>query len=431
LLDAKRGVGAVTLTLLARILSAGINLLTGIVSARVLGTDGRGEMSAMLVWPMLLAYLLTLGLPSAIRYWIRREPDRRSEFFTVSFISATLASLVAIAIGVLFIPLWLHAYSASVVHGAQILMIFSPEVMLALLLTAMLETLGEYGTANASRYLTVILQLLTLVVLAVMHRLTPFTGALAYTSGPVLLALWMIWKLRAHFAFRFFDPRPAIRLLASYGLRSYGIDLLNTISTQVDQVLVIAFLSASNVGIYVVALNASRVVNILHTAVVVVVFPTASGLEQGAVVDLVGHSARISTVIAVAFGAALVVLLPFILPLFYGSAFAGAIPVAQLLTLEAVLGGLASVLAQAFMALGRPGIVTAVQALGLATVLPLMVVLLPHFGLLGAAIALVASTAIRLVCVIWSYPVILGAPVPKLLPTRDDFRRVQSAMAGR
>lgn len=427
--DGSRGVGAVTLTLLARVLSTGGNFLTGVVSARALGTGGRGDMSAMLVWPTLLAYLLTFGIPSAIRYWVRREPERQSEFFTVSFVAATAASLIAIGAGVLLIPHWLHGYSTDVVRGAQILMAFSPEVMLALLLTAMLETLGQFNTANAARYLTVTLQLVTLVALVALHRLNPFTAALSYTSGPVLLAFWMLWHLRAHFVLRMFDPRPAVKLLMSYGIRSYGIDILNTISTQVDQVLVISFLSASDVGIYVVALNVSRVVNILHQAVIVVVFPTASGRGQDAVIELVGRSARVSSVVAVLFGAAFAAVLPLVLPLFYGGAFAPAIPVSQLLILEAVIGGLTSVLGQTFMALGRPGIVTGVQALGLATVLPLMVVLLPRFGLMGAALALVLSTTLRLACVLWSYPVLLGAGLPALLPTREDVRQLQRALA--
>ena len=415
-----RGAGAIAQTIFARLLIAGVNVCTGIISARVLGTSGRGEMSAMLVWPGLLAYLLTLGLPSAIRYWIRREPERRSEFFTVSVIGAGVASLIAIAIGLFFIPLWLRNYSADVVHGAQILMIFSPEVMLGLIFTAMLVFI-----------VPVFQNLFTLGALALSHQMTPFTGSLAYTGAPVAVAFWIAWRLRTHFALRFFDPRPAMRLLASYGFRSYGIDVLNVIATQVDQVLVIGFLSAADVGIYVVALNASRVINILHSAVVTVVFPTASGLSKDLVVGMVGRSARISTGIAFAGGLALVLVIPFLLPLFYGGAFARAVPVAQLLTLEAVVGGLVSVLAQAFMALDRPGIVTMLQGLGLALVLPLMFVLLPHFGLLGAALALLISTSCRFALIAGAYPLILKTALPTLIPQREDFVRLRSALTHR
>jgi O-antigen/teichoic acid export membrane protein len=430
LLGSPRGAGAIAQTAATRFLVAGINVCTGIISARVLGSVGRGEMSAMLVWPGLLAYLLTLGLPAAIRYWIRREPNRRSELFTVSVLGATIASIAAIGIGVTFIPVWLKSYPTTVVHAAQVLMIFSPEVMLGLIFSAMLETLGQFRAANTTRYATAFLTLAALIALAISHQMNPFTGALAYTCAPVVIALVIAWRLRSHFVIRPFDPRPAIRLLGSYGARSYGADLLNTILTQVDQVLVIAFLSASDVGIYVVALNASRVVNIMHSAVVTVVFPTAAGRQQQDVVSMVERSARVSMAISLAFAAAFAITLPLLLPAFYGPAFVRGVAVAQILTLEAVLNGLVYVLAQAFMALDRPGIVTILQGIGLAVVLPLMFYLLPRYGLVGAAIALLSSTICRLLLVVAAYPIVLRERIPQLAFEREDFRQLRSALIG-
>jgi O-antigen/teichoic acid export membrane protein len=318
-----------------------------------------------------------------------------------------------------------------IVRAAQVIMFFSPEIMLGLITTAMLETLGEFHIANVARYATVLLTLLGLALLALSWRMTPFTGALVYTGAPVVIAFWTAWQLREHIRLRFFDPRPALRVLASYGFRSYGIDLLNTISSQIDQVLVIAFLNASDVGIYVVALNASRVINILHTAVVTVVFPEASGLDKATVVGMVERSARVSSCVALAFAAALALALPILLPLFYGDAFSRGIAVGQVLTLEAVISGLISVLAQAFMALGRPGIVTILQALGLAVVVPLMFLLLPHFGLIGAAYALLLSTMVRLAIMVGFYPAILKVPFPRLIPTLDDLSHLRGALAHR
>jgi O-antigen/teichoic acid export membrane protein len=102
--------------------------------------------------------------------------------------------------------------------------------------------------------------------------------------------------------------------------------------------------------------------------------------------------------------------------------------IAQLLTLEAVLAGLVLVLAQAFMALGRPGFVTVTQFVGLAILLPGMLVLLPRFGLVGAAISLLVSTTTRLALLLFSYPIILGVPLPNLIPTRDDFESVRHGL---
>jgi antigen flippase len=431
LFAAHKGAGAVAQTIVARFFIAGIGVCTGLITARVLGATGRGEQSAMLVWPTLLAYLLTLGLPAAIRYRIMREPERRSEFFTLSILAGAVASIAAMLVGVAFIPFWLRNYSADVVHSAQVLMIFAPEVLLGLILTAMLETLREFSIANISRYIAAVLTLVSLISLAVMHKLTPFTAACSYTIPSVIVACWLGWRLRAHILLRFFDPRPGMKLLASYGFRSYGIDLLTAISSQIDQVFVIGLLSATDVGIYVVALNASRIITIVHGGVVSVVVPSALGLEPEAVVAMVGRSARVSTALACLFGAALAAAVPFLLPAIYGPSFGGGVQVAQLLTLEAILNGLVLVLAQSFMALGRPGAVTLFEAVSLATIFPLMLALLPRLGLVGAAVAILTATILRLILTLAAYPMLLKVAVPNLFPTADDVARVRHALVNR
>jgi antigen flippase len=414
---ASRGAAAVAQTIVARFAIAGISVLTGVLTARVLGAGGRGEQSAMVVWPSLMAYLLTLGLPSAIRYMIRREPERRAELFTVALLATAAASVLACAIGIAFIPIWLHSYSIAVVRGAQFLMLFAPEIMLGLILTAMLETLGNFNIANATRYLSSASTLIVLVVLALTRVLTPFSAALAYSAPQVIVACWIAWTLRRYIRNRSFNLLPAFRALASYGMRSYGIDVLGIVTAQIDQVFVIGSLSVADVGIYSVALSASRIITILHSAVVTVIVPSVSGLED--------------TLIAVPLGAALAAALPIFLPLLYGNQFSRGILIAQLLTVEAIILGLLSVLAQAFMVFNRPGFVTTLQAIGLALVVPFMLILLPRFGMLGAALALLASTVCRLAMVLISFPAVLRVPAPSLLPNRDDLMRLRSAIIER
>ena len=406
-----------------------MNLLMGVLTARALAPAGRGEQSAMTLWPALIPYVLTLGLPAAIRYCIRREPDRRTEFYTVAIIMAAGMSLVSIGVGIVFLPYWLRPYSPEIVHAAQLMMLFAPEVMLSLVFTAMLEAIAEFSVANATRYIPVALTLVALAVMSITHSMTPISSAVAYLAPPVFTALWIGWKLRTNLKRELFDPRPALRTLGSYGIRSYGIDVLQTLSQQVDQVLVIGILSASSMGVYVVALSASRVLQIVHSGVVTVVFPSASGLPQDRVIAMVGRAARVSSVIALVFAIALAAIIPWMVRFFYGADFSAGIPVAQLLTFEALVGGLVSVLSQTFMALGRPGVVTILQALGLLVALPCMLVLMPHFGLMGAAYALLISTGARLAFLLIAFPAILHLPIPPLLPTASDFTSLRQSLS--
>jgi O-antigen/teichoic acid export membrane protein len=89
----------------------------------------------------------------------------------------------------------------------------------------------------------------------------------------------------------------SLRALLPYGVRSYGIDLLGALSLQIDQALVVGFLSPAAMGTYVVALSLSRMLQLFQQAVVMVLFPKAAGRPADEVIALTGQAARISTVL--------------------------------------------------------------------------------------------------------------------------------------
>ena len=102
---------------------------TGILTARLLGPAGRGELAAMILWPLFIANVTTLGVPSSLIYHLRRRPDEREELVTNGFAMAALMGTVAAAAAALVLPWWLRQYSPSVIHAAQ----WSPDHCAALL----------------------------------------------------------------------------------------------------------------------------------------------------------------------------------------------------------------------------------------------------------------------------------------------------------
>ena len=118
---------------------------------------------------------------------------------------------------------------------------------------------------------------------------------------------------------------------------------------------------------------------------------------------------------------ALIVAMPVVLPLAFGRAFAESVPIARVIVISFALNGLVYVLAQAFMAAGRPGIVAVVQLCGLATTVPAMLLLIPRIGLLGAAVALVVSTTVRFLSLLLCFRTILKASIPSLIINSGDI----------
>jgi O-antigen/teichoic acid export membrane protein len=153
-----------------------------------------------------------------------------------------------------------------------------------------------------------------------------------------------------------------------------------------------------------------------------VLFPKAAGAPVDAVIAMTGRAARLSTIVAAACALLPVAFGPILIRLVYGSAYGAAVSALRILVMEVVLAGLTYVLAQAFMALGRPGVVTLLQAAGLAISVPLMLWWIPRFGIAGAALALLCSTAARLLLVMTALKVMFRPGRLSLLPRAEDVR---------
>ena len=216
--------------------------------------------------------------------------------------------------------------------------------------------------------------------------------------------------------------RESATSLTSYGFKAFGIDVLATLSTQIDQALVVRFLSAPQLGIYAVSLAISRLLGHFSLSLTTILLPKAAALPPNEAIALVGRAARV-TLGATAFGAlVLSAITPVIVPFFYGQDFTEAGRLAQILFVEVTISSTISVLAQAFLSTGRPGTVTALQGVGLAAIVPLMIYGIPRYGLVGAALALLASTGIRLIFVLLCFPVLLKIAPPNIIPTAADAR---------
>jgi O-antigen/teichoic acid export membrane protein len=425
----RSGAAAVVQTIAANALIVMVTLITGVIAARFLGPAGRGEQAAMVMWPQLLAYSMTLGIPMSLRYYLRHYPAEQPQLLTAALALAGALGLVAALAGTLIIPRWLSQYDPVVITFTQGLLVFVPVQMVALVFIALLHARGEFTSANHVALIPPTTTLVILIILAALRHLNPYSSTLAYVVPSALSLLWMLWRLHPILALQLRGFTLSAQRLLHYGTRSYGIDLLSMLSMQIDQVLVVGLLTAGSMGIYTVALSVSRVLAIIHTSVNTVLFPKATSLDTGEIIALTNRTARISTAMTALAALVLIIAAPLVIPLFYGRAFLAAVPITQLLVIEVVLAGTTGVLGQAFLAAGRPTIVTLLQAAGLGTCIPLLLWLIPRHGLLGAAIALLCSTTLRLVLVSLAYPALLRAPLPNLFLSKSDVSHLRAALS--
>lgn len=399
-----------------------INLATGIITARMLGPEGRGIQTTLILWPQFLAFAMTIGIHSALLYHMKKSQEEEAELYYSSLLLTLVAGVVAIVVGVIFIPLWLGSESPEIVSTAQWFMGATPLMLLFFMHNALFRGREEFHLFNRMRYMVPLISLIILLVLVMLDKMTPFTSGMAYLLPYVPVTVMAIIRAMRLYRPKLSKIRLASRKIISYGLGAYGIDLLGNLILYIDQIILISLLAPGPLGLYVVAVSLSRMLNIFSASIIMVLFPKLSCLEPKEAAMLSLRVFKITTIGAILCTSILMVAAPFIIRILYGNLFLDSIPVFYLLVLQVVLGGSASVLAQVFMAIGRPFVVTISQAIGIVLVIPLMYMLVPIYGLIGAGLALLIPSLVSLLYVAVIFQWNFRYPVRELLVNKTDIQ---------
>jgi hypothetical protein len=84
------GARAIAHSILSKVFILGLQAGTGILTARTLQPTGRGELAAMILWPLFMASITTLGLPSSLIYYLRRKPEERERLIANGLLMAAV-----------------------------------------------------------------------------------------------------------------------------------------------------------------------------------------------------------------------------------------------------------------------------------------------------------------------------------------------------
>ena len=408
-------------TTLANILVLFINILTGIITARLLGPNDKGIQAAIILWPGLLIGFSAIGLPAALLYHIRKTVDRKNAFLTAALVLGVSAGVVAAIIGVAFVPVWLGNYSAQTVRIAQIYMVFVPIAVLSTVYTSVVQADSEFQIYNGLRLLQPVVTLSVLLLLFTTGTMTAGTAALAFLCPSVPAIFWLWYRTRHLYSFSLTHFREVYRQLLSYGVRSYSGDILAIASSQFDKIVVVSLLEPESVGLYTVAFSLAKMLVVFGSAVVSVLLPRIIGRPIAEMRLLLGRAARVSTLVTALAAVVLMLIGPYLLNLFYGDAFQGAIVVFWILSVDSVLNGLAILLAQIFYALGKPELMIFRQLASLAVTVPGMLILGNSYGIAGVAAAVLLESVVMIVLTLSAFPTILKIPAPSLWAPKEDL----------
>ena len=421
LLRGETGFAAVAQTGLATVAVLLLNVVTGVLSARFLGPQGRGELSVLLLCPPLLSFLFTLGLPSAVVVLARKEPHEERALLGSALLLSCFAGLAAVVAGLLMIPTLTERYSAQIASEARLLLVFAFLGVIQNTLWSALQVRERFGVNNLARCWQTALVLVSLALLALTHTFRPWSGALGYLLPSLPYFLWtLVWVLR--------ELRPSLaqfrrhcRELLAFGIRVHVVDAGNTLFQQLDKLILVGLLTPAMLGIYVVVFNLSRLLTTLGASVIPVLLPKAAGKPVGEMLDITSRSLAVTALLNAVGVAGFVLFGKLALELLYGQRFESGYLTLAILSLEAALASGAVILQQPYLMMKRPGIVALFHVASLSVGGILIYLLAQRFGLEGAACGLLVATALRVALTYAGFSWSLHVKAPRMIPNRQDW----------
>ncbi|MFC5985343.1 lipopolysaccharide biosynthesis protein [Marinicrinis lubricantis] len=409
-----------------------LTTLTSILSARMFGVVGKGELAAIIFWPTFISGMVGLGLPTSLIYNIGKTREKASGFLNVAIYSIVPTGIMMGIVAWFGIPMWLSGYSQQVIEMTTWYTVVTlPMLLLINILLAAAQSMNQFHIYNRLRMLVPLMNVVGLIVIWSIEIVDLLYAVIVYVISNVISMVWAAIGLHKHLKYRWNTPRRdkgIFKSLFGYGSKAYGVELIGTLYTQFDKLIIMSLLTPRDFGLYSVVYALSRIYNTVQNAVTSVVFPKVSGLTKDKIVKIVSRAFRISTVLMIVIVVPSMVIGKHLLGILYGEEFLEAGSTFYILAVECILGGSSWILASSFNAYGKPGLVLIRQIIALTVTIVFMLILTPIMGLNGIALALLGGSIIRLIISIIAMSLLFKVPVRQIVYDKQDIHYIKHQM---
>jgi O-antigen/teichoic acid export membrane protein len=385
-------------TIVVNILAQLCIVVSGILTARLLGPVGKGELTTVLFIPNLMLSIGILSLPQATAFYIsRRSLDGRSVQATGFWMSLGLG-LVEAAILYPLIPILLGSKGVVVILIARISLIYLPIAFTGFTLLGIEQGYQHFKKYNLLKHLPTFLYALLLIGMAIIRAADVSTFVMGFLLSQLIASTVLVVSSGR----RLILPHKDVRIEYGRSLFKQGLvytmpALSGILLMRADLAILIPTVSAGEVGLYSAALAIAMGQNVLTSSIIQVNFPKVCSANQMECYRIILNQLKkaIAPIFLIAVSLALVS--PLIIKYLLGSAFAAAHGTTLILIAAIMVWCVGQIIDNGLRGagLGLPSSLSYVG--GIAVLLVFAACFVPRFRALGMAIAFflaqVATTA--------------------------------------
>jgi O-antigen/teichoic acid export membrane protein len=415
---------AIFQTFLTNLALQGGAAFSGIISARFLKPEGRGELATIMLWPTILGGLGLLGTNWALTREAATNPDKEPDLARTAVIIALGLGSITMVLGYFMIP-HLLPNDKKYLNGLSCMFLFwiIPNFII-LNLNALDHGRGRWSRLNLMRLLFFLFYLSFLLFLFFLNvvQVTCVVTAMLVSYGSA--AILRIYSLRKE-VFKGKTSLPMLRAVLVKGLHFFVAGIIALIALEMDKALVVWFLSTEEVGLYAVAMSVASLHASLGGALGLTTFSAMANLKEPAQQrDYVTQVFRQASLLYLGASPIIALLAPLIIVPLYGAEFAQAVQVAMILVVATTLVALANILNEGLRGMGHVYVGMASQACACVVMLITVLIFVPYFHILGVGLAAVVAGFCQLLLMALSVKYFLNTRLTQLWGLRPGEARL-------
>jgi O-antigen/teichoic acid export membrane protein len=361
--------------------------LGGVIIARALGPTVRGEYAAITAWFAIALMVGGMGQPAALCFYVARDPSRAREYVATSRTMMLATGMVTLAAGMILAPLLAHG-SADVSSGYRIAFGVSIISLIGSSYTYSLQARDNFRW-NVSCTVQPVLSLIGTLVLWWLRLLTLETAILVLAVALLMQSVWAYWSCRGVGLVPGRASAALVRPLGTYGAAQIAALTPAALNERLDQLVLSLTVPPADLGRYAIAVSLTLLPLAAVSAIGYVAFPRlASEREVTAATRRLQRAAILGSAgLTLAMLLPLGVAAPWLVPLVFGTAYRGAVPLIWILIPGSVFLNSGQVIGNLLRGRSHPAVVAWAQGLAVLFTVALLFALLPFIGVYAAAIA--------------------------------------------
>lgn len=402
----------ITRQFLNQILILITGFIASVITARLLGVEGRGNYALILNTSNFLNLLLGFSLGSVIVHVI--STDKTPFRNTINSLTLIISALIIFCLLLLLIfPFdsfkFLLPANENVVFWKFVLLFLFLCSLAITLFNSILSGKKLFSVQQRNALRMAVFSCLAFIILYVFKSELEIDFRffilfqLAIIAITVASIYWVYFKnARPPFTFTFLS-QSQLKYILSFSFMAYVANIFQFLSYKMDFWFVEYYNGTKELGIYSLSVNLAQMLWLMPQAISTVFIAYSGSNIEGKAVSQTNTLVRITISIILVVAAILAAGIDFFIPVLYGVEFSESAFLFKLLLLGIVPFCITTIIASYFAGKGVIKINLYCSLIGFAICLLFDIILIPKYGIRGAAIATIISYCISTVYIIFMY----------------------------